>query len=103
MNERRISYQEVAKLALALIAKANIQADDESLALTMATRQMLGQIVTGELIVSPPPKPKPPKGQKAVHSSSCPAAAQMGPCNCGADKAPEPPPPMVLAEEDEED
>jgi hypothetical protein len=93
-----LPYTKAAEVALALMAKAAVQADDESLALVMGVRRMLKAIATGELIVTEPPTPRPIEPQWN-HVSSCPAAAGMGPCNCGS---PAPPGPSLDEEGDDD-
>lgn len=47
-----MDYTKLASVALELIGKLSVQADDESLGITVATRNMLHRIKNGELVVS---------------------------------------------------
>lgn len=46
-----------AKIALALIDQVRGPYDDQNLQAVLQTKDMLRRIVSGELIVAPPPKP----------------------------------------------
>lgn len=48
---------QLAKIALDLIATATVKADDQSLAIATAIRQLLTGIATGQLVITQRPKP----------------------------------------------
>ena len=56
MSQITVTYNRLAEVALAVMGQAQIKADDESLALATAARQMLHQIAQGQLAVGEPSK-----------------------------------------------
>ena len=63
MKQVQVTHADLAGVALQVMSKATVQADDDSLALTQAARNMLRQIASGELVVGTkaPPEAAPPK------------------------------------------
>jgi|GEM_PF-4296610 len=53
---REVSFAELARVSLNLIAGSNVPATDETLALAIAARTMLKGIANGTYIVAAPPQ-----------------------------------------------
>jgi len=59
-------YQQLAKIALDVMASANVRAGDQELSAVQAARQMLHGIVNGQLIVGSPVAEAKQKSLKAI-------------------------------------
>ena len=53
MSQVRVTYAQLATVALTTIAEAKVGADDATLAMVQAARQMLHGIASGQFVVAP--------------------------------------------------
>jgi hypothetical protein len=58
-RELRVTHAQLATVALTTIAEAKVGADDATLAMVQAARQMLHGIASGQFVVAPAPKEQP--------------------------------------------
>lgn len=68
MSQVRVTHAQLATVALTTIAEAKVGADDATLAMVQAARQMLHGIASGQFIVAPAPKEQPAAAPLPQHT-----------------------------------